>query len=167
MVPPAILNKRGRLDEEELDILRQHPEAGARLVRSMMPWLGEEFARAVEDHHENYDGTGYPQGLHGDEISRIGRVLAVVDSFEVMTAVRAYQRPMTFGDARRELARCSGTQFDPAVVRSFATIRAPDLYFAIGAGSLLGLVPLVKGPPAGCSPHSPPWPSSPSWPSCC
>ena len=147
-IAPAILNKRGRPDEEEWGILRQHPEAGARLARSMMPWLGEEFARAVEHHHENYDGSGYPYGLRGDEISRIGRVLAVVDSFEVMTAVRPYQPPMTVGAARRELARCSGTQFDPAVVQAFSKIPRYRLYYTIGSSSLLALVPFVKHLPA-------------------
>jgi HD domain len=147
-IAAAILNKRGRLDEEEWGILRQHPEAGARLARSMMPWLGEEFGRAVEHHHENYDGTGYPHGLRGDEISRIGRVLAVVDRFEVMTAARPYQPLMTVSGARQELVRCAGTQFDPAVVRSFGKIPAYRLYYAGGARSLIALVPLVKLLPA-------------------
>ena len=147
-IAAAILNKRGRLDEEEWGILRQHPEAGARLARSMMPWLGEEFGRAVEHHHENYDGTGYPHGLRGDEISRIGRVLAVVDRFEVMTAARPYQPLMTVSGARQELVRCAGTQFDPAVVRSFGKIPAYRLYYASGARSLIALVPLVKLLPA-------------------
>jgi hypothetical protein len=147
-IAPAILNKRGKPDEEEWGILRQHPEAGARLARSMMPWLGEEFARGVQDHHENYDGTGYPRGLQGEEISRIGRVLAVVDSFEVMTAARPYHRPMTVKSARRELVRCAGTQFDPAVVRFFGQIPAYRLYYALGAGSLLAFLPLMKRMPA-------------------
>jgi hypothetical protein len=147
-ISPAILNKRGKPDEEEWGILRQHPEAGARLARTMMPWLGEEFARGVQDHHENYDGTGYPRGLQGEEISRIGRVLAVVDSFEVMTAARPYHRPMTVAAARKELARCAGTQFDPAVVRFFGKIPAYRLYYALGAGSLLAFVPLLKRMPA-------------------
>jgi putative nucleotidyltransferase with HDIG domain len=147
-IAPAILNQRGKPDEEEWGIIRQHPEAGARLARSMLPWLGEEFGRAVEHHHENYDGTGYPHGLRGDEISRIGRVLAVVDSFEIMTAARPYQRPMTVGGARKELVRCAGTQFDPEVVRSFGKIPAARLYYASGAQSLIALVPLVKLLPA-------------------
>jgi DNA-binding beta-propeller fold protein YncE len=86
--------------------------------------------------------------LEGEGISRLGRMLAVADSFEVMTAARPFHRPMTVRAARKELRRCSGTQFDPAVVRAFGQISAFRLYFAIGAGSLIAFVPFAKRLPA-------------------
>jgi hypothetical protein len=86
--------------------------------------------------------------LEGEGISRLGRMLAVADSFEVMTAARPFHRPMTVRAARKELRRCSGTQFDPAVVRAFGQIPAFRLYFAMGAGSLIAFVPFVKRFPA-------------------
>ena len=147
-ISPAILNKKGELTNEEWDIIHQHPEVGARLARSMLPWLGDELGRAVEQHHEHYDGSGYPSGLQGGELSRLGRALAVVDSFEVMTTARPRHPPMTVAAARRELVRCSGTQFDPAVVRSFGRIPAARIYFVLGPASLASLLPVVRGLPA-------------------
>ena len=146
-IAPAILNKPGKLNEEEWEIIRKHPEVGARLARSMLPWLGDELGKAVEQHHEHYDGTGYPNGLQGGELSRLGRALAVVDSFEVMTAARPRHPPMTVRGARKELERCSGTQFDPAVVRSFARIPAARIYLALGPMSVISLLPAIRGLP--------------------
>jgi putative nucleotidyltransferase with HDIG domain len=146
-IAPAILNKPGKLNEEEWEIIRQHPEVGARLARSMLPWLGDELGRAVEQHHEHYDGSGYPKGLEGGELSRLGRALAVVDSFEVMTAARPGHAPMTVGAARKELDRCSGTQFDPAVVRSFDRIPTARIYLALGPMSVISLFPGIRGLP--------------------
>ncbi|NIR39344.1 MAG: HD domain-containing protein, partial [Actinobacteria bacterium] len=93
-----------------------HPNEGWKLVQPLRGWLGE-WARATRDHHERWDGGGYPRGLRGHEISRAGRIVAVVDAFDVMTSRRTYSEPMSFETARAELARCAGAQFDPDVVR--------------------------------------------------
>ena len=117
-VPASLLNKPGKPDETELAILRQHPDEGARLAAPLADWLGP-WARSIPEHHERFDGTGYPRGLAGEEISLGGRIVAVADCFETMTAVRSYKKTMTTEEARQELADCAGTQFDPVVVRAF------------------------------------------------
>ena len=122
-VPPEILNKQGQPTDEEWRILREHPKYGADLVKPLAPWLGE-WARAAEQHHERWDGRGYPYGLSGHQISRAGRIVAVADAFDVITSVRSYKQAFTPAEARAELARCAGTQFDPDVVEALIEIIA-------------------------------------------
>ena len=117
-VPGALLNKPGKPDEQELAVLRRHPDEGARLAAPLAEWLGP-WARSIPEHHEKFDGTGYPRGLAGEEISLGGRIVAVADCFETMTAVRSYKKAMPVEAARQELADCAGTHFDPLVVRAF------------------------------------------------
>ena len=99
-VPVALLNKPGQPDEDEWKILHRHPAEGARLVAPLLPWLGE-WGRAVVEHHERYDGTGYPHRLKGTEISLAARIVAVADVYEVMTAPRPYKRAMSIAAARQ------------------------------------------------------------------
>ncbi|HEX7168337.1 MAG TPA: HD domain-containing phosphohydrolase [Acidimicrobiales bacterium] len=113
-----VLQKDGALDDHEWEEIRRHPEAGAKIVANFVPWLGE-WATAVAEHHERWDGDGYPAGLAGADISLGARIVAVADSFEVMTAGRAYSGAMSSPSARAELQRCAGSQFDPAIVRAF------------------------------------------------
>lgn len=120
-LPDAILAKPGPLTSEEWAVVRTHPEQGA--------WLSaaaglQDVAQWVLSHHERVDGRGYPHGLCGDEIPLEGRILAVVDAYEAMTAVRVYSPSMGHEQACAELARCARTQFDPDVVRAFLE-RAP------------------------------------------
>jgi len=129
-VPAAVLNKPGKLDEQEFAVIRQHPAEGARLAAPLAEWLGP-WARTIPEHHEKFDGTGYPAGLSGEEISLGGRIVAVADCFETMTAVRSYKKAMTTEAARKELADCAGTQFDPVVVRAF-------LEASLGRSSVVG-----------------------------
>ena len=119
-VPGAILNKPGRLTDDEFDVIKTHPTAGKELVEPLADWLGPAV-HAVWEHHERYDGRGYPQGLSGSQISLPARIVCVTDAFDVMTSARSYKQPMTAQAARAELSRCAGTQFDPAVVRAFVT----------------------------------------------
>ncbi|HMK10746.1 MAG TPA: HD-GYP domain-containing protein, partial [Acidimicrobiales bacterium] len=130
-VPTTILNKAGAPDDREWAVLQRHPEEGARLIGPLADWLGE-WASAVDSHHERYDGTGYPLGLAGADIPLAGRIVAVTDSFETMTAVRSYKRAMSFADARAELRRCAGTHFDPAVVRVMYGVSLSRLMGALG-----------------------------------
>lgn len=149
-VPASILNKTDPLTEAEWSVIRQHPVAGAQLCASLTPWLGE-WASGVLDHHERWEGGGYPRGIAGTEISLAGRVVAVTDAFDVMTSARSYQSPRSVEDARAELVRCSGTQFDPMVVRAFLSISVPKLRSltgGIGAAALSELrhrLPAVAG----------------------
>lgn len=117
-VPGSLLNKPGEPDVDELVVLRRHPDEGARLCAPLAGWLGP-WALSIPEHHERFDGTGYPRGLAGKNISLGGRIVAVADSFETMTAVRSYKKASSIESARRELADCAGTHFDPVVVRAF------------------------------------------------
>jgi putative nucleotidyltransferase with HDIG domain len=156
-VPATVLNKRGDPGPEGWKSLRQHPVEGARLIEPIRAWLGE-WALAVEQHHERWDGKGYPRGLRGREISLGARIVAVVDAFETMTAARPYKRPMGVAAARRELVRSSGTHLDPTLVRAFLTISIGRLWRTVGitawlaplAGAPLGLIPRLL--PAGSAP---------------
>ena len=116
-VPSEILAKRTKLSAADYEIVKRHPAEGAKRIESLRPWLGE-WARAVEDHHEQWDGTGYPLGLAGKQISIAGRIVAVADAYEVMTSARSYSRMMSHQAARAEMARVAGKQFDPEIVRA-------------------------------------------------
>jgi putative nucleotidyltransferase with HDIG domain len=141
-VPGRILNKPGKPDPYEWDRLKQHPLEGARIAAPLLPWLGT-WAAAIAQHHERFDGNGYPVGLAGDAIGLGARVVAVADSFEVMTAARAYKKPMSVAAARRELARCAGGQFDPGIVRAFLDISIGRLWWTAGPASWLAVTPVL------------------------
>jgi putative nucleotidyltransferase with HDIG domain len=141
-VPSRILNKPGKPDAAEWERLVAHPAEGASIVAPLAPWLGR-WASTIVQHHERFDGRGYPSGLAGAEISVGARVVAVADSFEVMTAARAYKKPMSVPAARRELARCAGTQFDPEMVRAFLNISIGRLWWTVGAASWVAVVPVL------------------------
>jgi HD-GYP domain-containing protein (c-di-GMP phosphodiesterase class II) len=118
-----ILNKPGTLAADEWKTIRRHPLDGERIAGPILAWLGP-WAGAITDHHERYDGTGYPRGLSGRAISLAGRIVSVADAYDTMTAVRTYRRPMSVRAAREELARCAGGQFDrggPGLLRHLAS----------------------------------------------
>ncbi|MGA3147456.1 MAG: HD domain-containing phosphohydrolase, partial [Acidimicrobiales bacterium] len=117
-VPASVLNKPGKPDQDEWQILLSHPIEGKRLVAPLADWLGH-WAASVPEHHERYDGSGYPLGLAGEQISIGGRIVAVADTYDAMTSTRSYSRAATPAMARQELTACAGTQFDPVVVRAF------------------------------------------------
>jgi hypothetical protein len=141
-VPRRILNKPGKPDDREWRLLRGHPEAGERIVAPLLPWLGE-WGKTIAQHHERYDGTGYPHGLAGAEISLGARIVAVADSFEVMTASRTYKKPMTVPAARAELLACAGAQFDPGVVRSLFSVSIGHLWWIAGPTSWIATTPFL------------------------
>ena len=141
-VPPEILNKKGKPTDAEWAILQNHPMRGEELVAPVAEWLGE-WVHAVGGHHERWDGTGYPRQLAGNDIPRAAAIVAVADSFEVMTAVRSYKSAMSLADARAELTRCSGTHFSPDIVRAFLNISLPKLRRAGGALGSLAHVPFI------------------------
>jgi hypothetical protein len=135
-VAPELLNKPDVPDGGELEALRNHPEEGYRLIAPLHAWLGG-WAAAVRDHHERFDGTGYPNGLRGRAISLGGRIVAVTDSYEAMTAGRPYRDALTFVEAREELVRRSGSHFDPYVVRAFLNISMRRLWPVVGLAALI------------------------------
>lgn len=119
-IPDNILHKPGALNEREWTVMKQHPEIGARILR-MIAGLSD-VARLVLAHHERFNGSGYPLGLHGEEIPIGARILTVVDAFGAMITDRVYRPARSAGEAVQEIIRCSGTDFDPQVVDSFVKI---------------------------------------------
>jgi diguanylate cyclase (GGDEF)-like protein/PAS domain S-box-containing protein/putative nucleotidyltransferase with HDIG domain len=117
VVPDAILLKPGSLTDEEWQVMREHPEQGARLVQ-LAP-ESEEVAPIIVAHHERPDGTGYPAGIAGEQIPLGARIVAVCDAWSAMIADRPYRRALTEAEAIEQLQRGKGTQFDPAVVDVF------------------------------------------------
>lgn len=147
-VPADLLNKNGAPDDEEWEVLKRHPAEGARLTAALAPFLGE-YAHAIEQHHERWDGTGYPHGLAGTDIQQGARVVAVADAYEVMTSARAYKAPLPTAEARRRLAAGAGSQFDPVVVRAFLNVSLGRLRVAAGPLAWLGQVPFLRPLTAG------------------
>ncbi len=145
-VHPHILNKPDKLDDEEWVVMKNHPLEGAKLTAPLAGWLGP-WANTIAEHHEKYDGSGYPYGLAGEEISLGGRIVAVADCYDTMTAVRSYKRAMSPEAARTELAACAGTHFDPRVVRAFLDVSIGRLRPVAGPLSWLGSLPFVSSIP--------------------
>jgi hypothetical protein len=142
-IPTAILNKRGRLDHTEWEVMRWHPADGVRIAEPLQAFLGE-WAGTIADHHEHYDGTGYPNGLAGEEISLGGRIVTVADAYEAMTAPHSYRQPMSAATARVELAKKAGSQFDPRVVRALMNVSPVRLRRVAGAGAWLTTLPVLR-----------------------
>jgi putative nucleotidyltransferase with HDIG domain len=116
-VDSSVLNKDGKLNEEEYDIIKQHPELGYHLVKDLN--FFKKFLNVIRYHHERYDGFGYPVGLKGEEIPYHARIVCVADSFDAMTMDRPYRCGMPMEKAVAELERCSGTHFDSKIVKAF------------------------------------------------
>lgn len=146
-IPASVLNKPGKLSKSEWDAIRLHPAYGAELAADLLPWLGP-WGLAIVEHHEHYDGSGYPAGLSGTHISLAGRIVAVADSFETMTAARPYKRARTRAAGLEELVRFSGRQFDPDVVRALLAVSAPKLAWAMGPASWLTGLPFIGSAPS-------------------
>ncbi len=119
-VEDRILRKPGKLDAEEWVQMRQHPRMGARLLEGA-PFIEGGMLCAVR-HHEQYDGRGYPDGLAGEAIPIKARVIAVADTFDVMTSDRPYRNGLPLSTALEEIRRCAGTQFDPTIADAFLRV---------------------------------------------
>ncbi len=119
-IPDEILHKPGKLTEEEQVIMREHCTRGYNMLRKI-PFLAGA-AEIVYCHQEHYDGSGYPRGIKGREIPIGARIFAVGDTLDAITSDRPYRPARSFDAAREEILRCSGTQFDPAVVEVFLKI---------------------------------------------
>ncbi len=115
-IPDAVLNKPGKLDEAEWELMRRHPRIGADIVSRIYGF--EKVAAAVLAHHERIDGLGYPAGLSGEEIPIEARIISAVDSYDAMTNDRPYRRAMSHEEAFDELYRGAGSQFDRKVVEA-------------------------------------------------
>ncbi|WP_375153695.1 bifunctional diguanylate cyclase/phosphohydrolase [Geobacillus stearothermophilus] len=116
-VPRDILNKQGKLEKHEWEIVKKHVTWGREIIAAEKRF--DDLLPLIELHHERYDGKGYPYGLKGEEIPKLARILCIIDSFDAMTTERPYQRTKTFEEAVEEIKRCAGTQFDPAYAAKF------------------------------------------------
>ena len=123
-VPDAILNKPGRLTQEEFEIMKTHAVHGAEIIRRTMKDVEEEgyftvACNVARHHHERYDGTGYPDGLKGEQIPLEARIMALADVYDALISERVYKRPLPREQAQRILQEGAGTQFDPELVPLF------------------------------------------------
>ncbi|MGZ4386476.1 MAG: HD-GYP domain-containing protein [Gaiellaceae bacterium] len=121
-IPDTILRKPGPLDQEEWEFIRGHTLVGERITSAAPSLL--DVARIIRSSHERYNGSGYPDGLRGEQIPLASRVVAVADAFDAMIGPRPYRLGMSDVDALEELQRCSGAQFDPVVVDLFCSVLA-------------------------------------------
>ena len=119
-VPEAVLTKPGKLTDEEFDLIKQHPAIGHRILHDI-PGM-RDLLGGVRHHHERWDGGGYPDGLAGESIPDLGRLVAVADSFDAMRSARAYRDGRQSPEVCEEIRRCSGSQFDPAMAEAFLKI---------------------------------------------
>lgn len=129
-VPGGVLHKPGRLTLSEWEAVRRHPANGARLLLEASP--SSPALRVVAEHHERWDGGGYPAGLRAEGIDLCARVVAVADAFDAMTSERPYWRVVACDESAAELRRCAGTQFDPRVVEAFCRLPRGLLECVIG-----------------------------------
>ena len=125
-IPDAILNKNRKLTEEEYEIIKKHSEEGAKIANRLS--LFREGAKLIRHHHERYDGTGYPDGLKGENIPFGARIICIADSFDTMITPRNY-RPYTKSimEALEEVERCKGAQFDPQIADAFIEMIQSDI----------------------------------------
>ena len=152
-VPNEILNKPGPLTPEEWVEMRRHPEYGAEFVKNI-PFL-EGAAEVILNHHERWDGGGYPRGLREEEIPLAARIFFVVDTFDTILSKRCYKDPRSPAEALEELRRNAGTQFDPQVVEAFERV-----YDKIAAD--WSKKPVVSNPKGNGHPHVDPAASAPA-----
>jgi diguanylate cyclase (GGDEF)-like protein len=119
-IPDSILNKDGMLDEQEWRQIKSHPEMGVEILRYVADLANS--LPIILNHHEHFDGSGYPAGLKGKDIPLEARLLSVADAYDAMTSLRPYHNQRTCQEALDELKRCAGTTFDPELVQLFCTV---------------------------------------------
>ena len=128
-VPEAVLTKPGRLTKQEYDLVKKHPETGARILEGIRQM--KDLIPGVLYHHESWDGTGYPHGLAGRDIPLFGRILGLADAFDAMSSDRTYRNAMPMHKVLDEVRRCSGQQFDPDLT---------DVFVGLDFGAYLDMI---------------------------
>jgi len=148
-IPPEILNKPAKLSESEFEIMKKHTEYGYDILRKT-PGLSEDVARIALNHHEHWDGAGYPRGLKGEEIDLLSRIVAIADVYDALTADRVYRRRFMPHKAVEYLISNSRAQFDPQILNIFMdniAVYPPDIIVMLSTGEI-GKVVKSKGPPS-------------------
>jgi HD-GYP domain-containing protein (c-di-GMP phosphodiesterase class II) len=123
-VPDAVLRKPAKLNDEEWEKMKLHPLHGQKILRNIA--FLEGATRIVAQHHEKWDGSGYPLGLRGEDIDIGARIFSVVDAFDAIISDRVYRKGRPYEQALEELEKYSGTQFDPAVIEAFKAVPKED-----------------------------------------
>lgn len=119
-ISDSILCKLGKLTDEEIQIMRQHATLALEIlgsVQALQPTLP-----LIKHHHERWDGTGYPEGLAGEQIPLGARIIAVAEAYDILTHGAPWKEPLSVEEAKAEIQRCAGTQFDPKVVEAFLQV---------------------------------------------
>jgi len=124
-IDESILNKPTRLTDPEWEEMKRHPEIGYRILSSVSEF--SEISVCVLEHHERWDGTGYPRGLKESEICLEARIVGFADAYDAMTCGRTYRHALSAKEALAEIYACQGSQFDPEIVRLFATVVLGEL----------------------------------------
>jgi HD-GYP domain-containing protein (c-di-GMP phosphodiesterase class II) len=119
-IKEEILNKSNKLTPEQYEQIKTHPILAVNILRPLI--TDEDILDMIRHHHETWDGNGYPDGLKGEEISLGARIMQVCDTFDAITSNRPYRKARPKEIAYKELIRCSGSQFDPYIIRSFFKI---------------------------------------------
>jgi HD-GYP domain-containing protein (c-di-GMP phosphodiesterase class II) len=125
-VPESVLCKPGRLSDEEFELIKMHPRIGARILEDIKQM--QDLIPGVLHHHERWDGRGYPDGLAGESIPMLGRLICLADSYDAMCSDRTYRRAMDHERVLAEIQRCAGSQFDPKLTDVFTRLDMTPLY---------------------------------------
>ncbi len=128
-IPDGIINKGGRLNDDEFDLIKKHPSIGAEILKNID--LAPNISIGARYHHERYDGKGYPEGLKGENIPEIARIIAVADAYDAMTSRRSYRDSLPQSVVREEIIKGSGTQFDPAFAKIMIGLIDSDTYYQL------------------------------------
>ena len=170
-IPSEILQKRDKLSAPDWERIKRHPKIGAEIIGEHDDPIVKLARQIALTHHENWDGSGYPDGLKGDAIPWPGRVMAVVDSFEAMTATQYYREPKTWDDAVFEIEKNSGKRYDPKIVEAFkkalAAMQKVRETFADQLGDMINLdfakaAAGMAPKPAAAAPAAAPKPAAPA-----
>jgi len=116
-VPDAVLHKESKISDKEFAVIKKHPTIGANILETIGAF--RDLVPIVYHHHERYDGFGYPQGIYGEQIPLLSRIISVADSFDAMTSTRPYRKALDIGAALIEIELNSGKQFDPSITNVF------------------------------------------------
>ncbi|WP_229522161.1 HD-GYP domain-containing protein [Paenibacillus monticola] len=125
-IPVHILDQQEPLSEEQWNILKLHPLLGAEMAKDF-PGINNSITDVIRFHHERWNGTGYPNGLQGDDIPLLARICSVVDAYDAMQSFRSYRERSSIEQAKNELRSAAGTQFDPNIVEQFLMLTDQQL----------------------------------------